>query len=73
MAAACAAAGRPSDDVTLVVVTKFFPASDVRILHDLGVREVGENRHQEALVKREECTELPLRWHEGEVSFVAGE
>jgi pyridoxal phosphate enzyme (YggS family) len=60
---ACRSAGRPRDDVTLVVVTKFFPASDVRLLHELGVREVGENRHQEAMVKREECAELSLRWH----------
>ena len=51
-------AGRPRDDVTLVVVTKFFPASDVRLLHELGVRDVGENRHQEALAKREECADL---------------
>ena len=34
--------------VSLVVVTKFFPASDVRLLADLGVTDVGENRHQEA-------------------------
>lgn len=60
---ACRAAGRPRDEVTLIVVTKFFPASDVRILHDLGVREVGENRHQEAVEKRAECADLSLRWH----------
>src|SRR6478609_11923058 len=44
----CADAGRDPDDVTLVVVTKFFPASDVLLLHDLGVRHFGENRDQEA-------------------------
>jgi hypothetical protein len=64
---ACSTPGRSSDEVTLVVVTKFFPASDVRLLHELGVREVGENRHQEALAKREECADLDLRWH-----FVGG-
>ena len=48
IAAACDAAGRDPDDVTLIVVTKFFPASDVRLLAELGVRHVGENRHQEA-------------------------
>ena len=43
--AACVAAGRPEDDVALVVVTKFFPASDVRLLADLGTaRIVGEQR-----------------------------
>ena len=61
--AACATAGRSADDVTLVVVTKFFPACDVRLLHELGVRDVGENRHQEAVAKREECADLDLRWH----------
>ena len=63
IAAACTAAGRPEDDVALVVVTKFFPPSDVRILADLGVTEVGENRHQEAEAKAAECADLGLRWH----------
>jgi pyridoxal phosphate enzyme (YggS family) len=62
IAAACDGAGRP-DDVRLVVVTKFFPASDVRLLADLGVTDVGENRHQEAEAKAAECADLGLRWH----------
>ena len=49
--AACAQAGRDPGDVTLVAVTKFFPASDVEILADLGVTDVGESRDQEALPK----------------------
>ncbi|GAB3035848.1 YggS family pyridoxal phosphate enzyme [Nocardioides flavus (ex Wang et al. 2016)] len=60
---ACADAGRAEDDVSLVVVTKFFPASDVRLLADLGVTDVGENRHQEAEAKAAECADLGLRWH----------
>lgn len=63
IAAAEAAAGRPAGDVGLVVVTKFFPASDVRLLAGLGVREVGENRHQEALAKAAECGDLDVAWH----------
>lgn len=63
IAAAEAGAGRPAGDVGLVVVTKFFPASDVRILAGLGVADVGENRHQEAERKAAECTDLGLRWH----------
>jgi pyridoxal phosphate enzyme (YggS family) len=63
IAAAATAAGREPDDVTLVVVTKFFPASDVRILADLGVTDVGENRHPEARDKLAECAGLDLRWH----------
>lgn len=61
--AACDAAGRDPADVRLVVVTKFFPASDVRILADLGVTDVGENRHQEAQAKAAECADLDLTWH----------
>lgn len=61
--AACTAAGRDPAEVTLVVVTKFFPASDVRLLAELGVTDVGENRHQEAEAKRAECGDLPLVWH----------
>jgi hypothetical protein len=45
---ACEAAGRQPDELTLVVVTKNFPASDVLALHRLGVRDFGENRDQEA-------------------------
>lgn len=60
---ACAGAGRDPDEVSLVVVTKFFPASDVRLLAELGVTDVGENRHQEAEAKASECADLGLRWH----------
>jgi len=60
---ACSAAGRSSEEITLVVVTKFFPAGDVRLLADLGVRDVGENRHQEAVDKAAECADLAVRWH----------
>lgn len=63
IAAACGDAGRSPDEVTLVVVTKFFPASDVRLLAELGVSDVGENRHQEAEEKIAECGDLPVRWH----------
>jgi pyridoxal phosphate enzyme (YggS family) len=67
IAGACADAGRDPGEVTLVVVTKFFPESDVRILADLGVTHLGENRHQEAVDKVAACSDLPLTWH-----FVGG-
>lgn len=67
IARACEAAGRSADEVTIVVVTKTFPASDVRLLAELGVRDIGENKHQEARAKHDECADLPLRWH-----FVGG-
>ena len=63
IAAAERAAGRPAGDVTLIVVTKTWPASDVRLLAGLGVGDVGENRDQEALPKHEACADLGLRWH----------
>jgi pyridoxal phosphate enzyme (YggS family) len=63
IAAACQAAGRPRSDVHLVVVTKTFPASDVRLLAGLGVTDVGESRDQEAAPKAAACSDLALRWH----------
>ncbi len=59
-----AAAGRV-DPVRLVVVTKTFPSSDVDILAELGVTDVGENRSQEASAKRESAgvQAHDLRWH----------
>ncbi|MET7456329.1 YggS family pyridoxal phosphate-dependent enzyme [Streptomyces sp. NPDC005574] len=63
IATACAAAGRERAEVTLIVVTKTYPASDVRILSELGVRHVAENRDQDAAPKAAECTDLPLVWH----------
>lgn len=49
--AACTAAGRARQDVQLIVVTKFHPRSDLDLLADLGVTEIGENREQEASAK----------------------
>ncbi|MFE9742537.1 YggS family pyridoxal phosphate-dependent enzyme [Streptomyces sp. NPDC006477] len=63
IAAACAAAGRAREEVTLIVVTKTYPASDVRILHGLGVRNVAENRDQDAAPKAAACADLDLTWH----------
>jgi hypothetical protein len=60
---ACADAGRDPEEVRLVVVTKFFPASDLRLLAALGITDVGENRHQEAQAKVAECADLGLTWH----------
>lgn len=63
IADAARAAGRDPAEVTRIVVTKFHPASLVRELVELGVRDVGENRHQEAQAKAAETAGLPLRWH----------
>lgn len=63
IAQACEACGRDPEDVTTIVVTKFHPASLVRELHALGVRHVGENRHQDAAPKQLEVADLHLTWH----------
>lgn len=60
---AARAAGRSPEELTTIVVTKFHPASLVRELAELGVRDVGENRHQEAQEKAAELADLPLTWH----------
>ena len=61
--AACEAAGRKSQEVTLIAVTKTFPASDVRLLNGLGVTDFGENRDAEAAPKAAQCADLDLVWH----------
>lgn len=66
IAASCAAARRSPDDVTVVAVTKTFPATDVGHLAALGLRDVGENRHQDAAPKVAACEAagiVGLRWH----------
>ncbi|MEU4793815.1 YggS family pyridoxal phosphate-dependent enzyme, partial [Micromonospora tulbaghiae] len=65
IADACAAAGRPRDEVTLVAVTKTYPAADVVALAGLGVTDVGENRDQEAAPKAEAVADAGAtpRWH----------
>lgn len=63
IASACVAAGRKREEVTLVVVTKTYPASDVRLLHELGVRHVAENRDQDAAPKAAACSDLDISWH----------
>jgi PLP dependent protein len=49
--------------VTLIAVTKTWPASDVRLLAGLGIRDVGENRDAEAAPKAALCRDLDLSWH----------
>jgi len=63
IATAARAAGRNSEEVTLVAVTKTWPAADVVRLALLGIREVGENRDQEARPKAEAVNDPALRWH----------
>jgi len=61
---ACTAVGRSPGELTTIVVTKFHPPGLIRALYALGVRDVGENRHQEAQAKAVELDDLDgLWWH----------
>ena len=62
MAAACERAGRARDEVTLVAVSKTFPASDVAHAIAAGMTDVGENKVQEARDKKPSVTGA-ARWH----------
>ena len=63
--AACAAAGRDPAEITLIAVTKTYPASDVLVLASLGLTDFGENRDQEARPKAAEVAAAgqPVTWH----------
>jgi pyridoxal phosphate enzyme (YggS family) len=59
---ACSAAGRDISEITLIAVTKTYPASDVDLLKELGIENVGENRDQEASSKKSEVKNK-FNWH----------
>lgn len=61
---AASVAGRAASEITTIVVTKFHPADLVRELYALGVRDFGENRHQEAAAKAADLSDLrDATWH----------
>jgi len=59
----CNTAGRHAAEVTLVAVSKTFPATTVREAVRAGVHDIGENYIQEVLEKREQLGDLDIRWH----------
>jgi len=66
IARAAERASRPSGDITLVGVSKTFPAEFVRAAFASGVRHFGENRVQEAGAKIDALADLRssgLQWH----------
>ena len=65
IADACQQAGRPVDSVTLLAVSKTFPAGAVRDAFDAGCRQFGENYVQEALDKIADLADLrsQITWH----------
>ncbi len=72
IADAARTAGRDPAGVTLIAVTKFFPAADVVRLAALGVTDVGENREQEAAAKAADVTALADLAHRTGVDGPAG-
>jgi hypothetical protein len=65
IARAAQAAGRDAQSVTLLAVSKTFPADAVRAAHAAGQRAFGENYVQEALDKIQTLADLraSLEWH----------
>jgi pyridoxal phosphate enzyme (YggS family) len=61
IASACRSVGRDPGNVTLVAVTKTWPASDAALLRDLGVLDLAENRDHEARDKAAAVS--GVRWH----------
>jgi len=56
-------AGRDPAGVTVVAAAKTVAAEAVALLPGLGIRDVGENRVQEAATKVHALSDLGLRWH----------
>lgn len=63
IAAAAQNAGRDPAQITLLAVSKTFPAEAVHAAWEAGQRAFGESYVQEALDKIEHSRELPLEWH----------
>ncbi len=63
IAAVAQRAGRNPDEITLVAVSKTFPAESIRSAHAAGLRHFGENRVQEFESKRPHLARLDATWH----------
>jgi PLP dependent protein len=56
-------AGRRTEDVTIVAVSKTFPFEAIRAAYDAGLRHFGENRVQEWESKQPRVVDLDATWH----------
>jgi pyridoxal phosphate enzyme (YggS family) len=63
IARAAARAGRDPSRIRLIAISKTFGADAVRTAAGEGQIDFGENKLQEAQQKRQELTDLPLKWH----------
>ncbi|MGR3310045.1 MAG: YggS family pyridoxal phosphate-dependent enzyme [Candidatus Brocadiales bacterium] len=61
--AACLRSSRSEDTVKLVVAVKTVDASTVRLLYELGIAEIGENKVQDAEEKQKALSDLNIHWH----------
>ena len=62
--AAARRAGRRSEDIALMAVSKMFPAERIREAYDAGLRLFGESRVQELGGKIDSLSDLPaVEWH----------
>lgn len=62
IAQACSRSKRNISEITVIAVTKTYPASDVDLLKQLGIENVGENKDQEASGKISQVKEK-FSWH----------
>ena len=60
---ACSAAGRSRAEISLIAVTKTWPVDDIKLVAQLGLKDIGESKDQEAFAKFQECGDLGLTWH----------
>jgi pyridoxal phosphate enzyme (YggS family) len=63
VARAAQQAGRRADEVTLVAVSKMFPAEAIRAAYEAGLRHFGESRVQEWGSKQPKLADLGATWH----------
>jgi len=63
IARAAERAGRRANEITVVAISKTFPAEAIRAAYDLGLRHFGENRVQEWEAKRPAVANLDAIWH----------
>ncbi|MEE9201268.1 MAG: YggS family pyridoxal phosphate-dependent enzyme [Candidatus Brocadiales bacterium] len=61
--AACERSGRDPESIKLVLSTKYVDASVIRLLYELGVTDIGENRVQDTQQKQESLSDLSIKWH----------
>ena len=60
--AAALRSGRSPADICLLPVTKYHPESQLRAIHSLGFRDLGENRIQELRAKAAAMSDLDINW-----------